>query len=82
VNDIIPIEEPVFIRFYTPGGRGGYGFQSTRWHRLTGRGPIKDYTACGDSASPEWRTSIKESLTPRTQGNFALCPKCWPEAVR
>ena len=77
--DAIQIEEPVYVRFFTPGGRGGYGFRSSRWHRLTARGPQADYTACGEGCAPSWHTVVKDRLTPRTQGDFALCPKCWPE---
>lgn len=75
--DEIQITEPVAIRFYAPGGRGGYGFRSTRWHRLVARSATVDRTSCGEQA-PGWRTSVKEMpLSPRQQGDFALCPKCW-----
>lgn len=70
--------EPVSIRGYTSGGRGGYGYSSSPWHRLHERAVRGDLTACG-VLFRDSKTVVKNGAPkPSAVEKYGQCAKCWP----
>jgi hypothetical protein len=75
--DSIKITEPVSIRQYVSGGKGGYGYSSSPWHRLVERGLRDDVTACG--VALRGKTAIHTGgPTAKDLTTHGICRKCWP----
>jgi hypothetical protein len=73
----IDITEPVGIRGYFPGGRGGYGYSSTPVHRLVKRTSRDDVAACGTRFTNQSIVVTNGVPTARQAAKHGLCPKCW-----
>lgn len=84
--DGIEITEPVQIRWYTPGGKGGYGYSTTPIHRLVLRTAKADHAACGATRGSHSKDVVKNG-NPYTAGRRGLplaaeiCQKCWPQTL-
>ena len=73
------VTEPVTIRGYTPGGKGGWGHSSTPIHRLALRLAGYDQSACGEHF--RGRISVKDGRPkPKDVEKYGVCKKCWPDA--
>jgi hypothetical protein len=81
VTDYSPIviTEPVVIRQYTIGGKGGTAASSTPLHRLTERRRDADYALCGMRLTGKIAV-LAGPPKPKDSEKYGVCQRCWPEA--
>jgi len=76
--DPIVITEPVSIRSYVSGGKGGFGYSSSQWHRLVERRVDGDRTACGFLIRSQQIAIRSGSPTQKMLEQHGKCARCWP----